>query len=118
MDQKNPEKQPEKEEQRNQKAPQPGSAGKKETGTSVAALFQDTGFWIRVINVIVIVVAILYYNQITGYHQQLVKAQKTIKSLSARLETAQSRAAGSADNAASGQDTGDASASGQTSDGK
>lgn len=39
--------------------------------------------YIRVVNIIVIVLAVLYYNQMLGMNQQLAKANETIASLSA-----------------------------------
>ena len=38
-------------------------------------------FWIRLINAIVIVLALLYYNQITSYRQEISEANKKIDRL-------------------------------------
>lgn len=51
--------------------------------------------YIRAVNVIVIVLALLYYNQMLGLNQQLTKANETIASLSAGgAQTASAQAGG------------------------
>lgn len=44
-------------------------------------MWQQKKFWIGIINILIIILALLYYNQITSYKHQLAEANKEIKQI-------------------------------------